>query len=72
MKRASWRKRLLAATALSSAGLGTVDASIPWKAGKLRVPRLPPTDGDRAEQGHRERIRLPQHGQQHSDTHVGP
>jgi hypothetical protein len=42
-KRASWSERLLTATALSRSSGGTVEASIPWKAGKLRVPRLPPT-----------------------------
>ena len=42
-KRATCSERLLIATALSSSAAGTVDASMPWKAGKLSVPRLPPT-----------------------------
>jgi hypothetical protein len=35
---------LLMATALSRSFLGTMDASIPWKAGKLSAPRTPPTN----------------------------
>jgi len=35
-------ERLLTATALSRSSSGTVEASMPWKAGKLSVPRLPP------------------------------
>src|ERR687888_2793795 len=41
-KRATWSERLLIATALSRSRLGTVDASIAWNGGEVRVPRIPP------------------------------
>ena len=70
MKRASCSKRLLTATALSSVGLGDRGREHPLEGGKAQRPEAAADERDRAHQGHGERVRLPQHGQQHRDTHV--